>query len=107
VMPWLHPRVSLSFISKKAEHFLKECSLSPWEVNSTTKKLHNKQFPSFALHYLQNLLTPHESDQAKVLNYFYFQKETSTSLIKSLQLYEGLLEEGHHWCYVEGDIAHV
>lgn len=126
--PIVIPRLSATLTSPKAEKFLQQCELKPWNViperwldsilfsfnhdfydwwkqfkalNIQTKSemnkllfsynkkivdevLAEKQIPKEALHYLNNLLQPCRQKQERVLNWWEFQKNSSSNLIKAL-----------------------
>jgi len=68
--------------------------------NIAAKRLHNQEIPSFALHYLRNLIHPHQQLQERALNWNTFQAKTSANLIQEcLQRLQWNMR-GHFYLFV-------
>ena len=69
-------------LSKKTIERHMRALIDKLRKNITSKRLHNQEIPSFALHYLRNLLHPHQQLQERVLNWNTFQAKTESNLIQ-------------------------
>lgn len=123
--PLLLPRMSVTFIPQQAEEYLKKCQLHPWEkipsslsqtmpyleeskgvkhrmhTAATQLYLQELGLPTYALHYLQNLLHPQGKPQERVFNWFAFQGQTEENLIQELLKSNDVPAAGHHYCFME------
>lgn len=106
-MPWIVPRLELTFVTASAKEFLDALQLKPWEiflsdVQLSREVLAGKGLPTSALHVLRNLLNPHQKPQSRVLNWCGFQRQTSENLVQAL-LHDSKVMPGtshHYYCYL-------
>jgi bacillithiol biosynthesis cysteine-adding enzyme BshC len=66
----------------------------------TQIKLKQKGIPTHSLHYLNNLLHPHEKLQERVINWWEFQSQTEENVV--LEMLKGADHrfQGHYYCYL-------
>lgn len=109
-MPWIVPRLELSFVTGLAEEFLQILQLKPWEISFTDlhvlrEDLMAKKLPTNAFHILRNLLKPQQKPQSRILNWCGFQKETTKNLIQAL-LHDPKVDlsiSQHYYCYLRNE----
>ncbi len=63
-------------------------------------RLKQQGIPLNSLHYLNNLLHPHQKLQERVLNWWEFQRHTEENLVQTLLTQTDLSVRGHHYCYL-------
>ncbi len=66
----------------------------------TMELLKKEGLPNYSLHYLKNLLHPHNTGQERIFNWFEFQRFSSENLIKELLDKADLKFDGHHYCFL-------
>jgi len=118
-LPWIVPRLSLTFVTEKAERYLEFVGKEAWEEiphdwsqvltemkGNDSKKdqkikikkyLKTKGVPYNALHYLNNLLLPHGKLQERSLNWLWFQSQSTQNLINELLLNLTWNAKGHYY----------
>lgn len=120
-MPWVVPRVSMTFVPSECARYLEYIHLQPWQeipkgwngINEIASargakehKLAVKEIladagiPYNALHILANVLRPHDNWQERSLNWCWIQSQTDENLIAEIlkHLKPGIT--GHHYCYL-------
>jgi bacillithiol synthase len=78
-MPVIAPRISATLIPPEAVPILEACGPDLWEDIPT--QVPRKEIPKKDLHFLRNLLHPHNEPQARVLNWWEFQSKTEENLM--------------------------
>ena len=63
-------------------------------------KLRSQGVPTYALHFLHNLIHPHGKLQERVLNWHGFQAQTKDNLVTSFLKEARWKKEGHFYCYL-------
>lgn len=122
-MPSIIPRLSMTFIPKKAQSYLEILNLAPWEAIPTSweslflwlsdykqgggdweraarEQCEKLGIPYNALHYLRNLLRPYGERQERTLNWFWLQAQTEENLIEFLLKQMSWNSQGHHYCFL-------
>lgn len=121
-MPWIYPRLSMTFITKEAQDFMEKLKLEPWnplprhwEVifpqvqgikdlkerkNALRALCEKNQVPYSALHVLYNLLQPYGKLQERTFNWFWLQAQTNENLIENVMQKLSWDAKGHHYCYL-------
>lgn len=79
-MPLIIPRMSCTFLPSHPFKLLKSEGIQPWEIEATKPKEISPQ----ELHYLKNLIKPHNKSQERTLNWWQFQSSTAENLIEEL-----------------------
>jgi bacillithiol biosynthesis cysteine-adding enzyme BshC len=70
------------------------------EKKAVLSRLRKRGIPPHSLHYLKNLLHPHEKPQERVLNWWEFQSHTDNSIIQYLLKNLNEIPRGHVYCYL-------
>ena len=70
------------------------------EKKAILARLRKKGIAPHSLHYLRNLLHPHEMKQERVINWLEFQSHTSVSIIHYLSEHLNEIPRGHLYCYL-------
>lgn len=84
-MPKIVPRMSATFIPKKWQQILDQLQLKPKDpIPERWEKKIPEGVPKYSLHYLRNLLNPHNKPQERVLNFWELQRQTDENLIHQL-----------------------
>ncbi len=118
-LPWVVPRISLTFVTKQAQQYLDFIKLRPWDdipkqwkkiypdITTAIKKkeqkndiklfLENTDIPYNALHYLNNLLRPNQHLQERTLNWLWIQSQTNENLIQELLTKVSWNAPGHYY----------
>lgn len=65
------------------------------------KHLNQHGIPSFALHYLRNLIRPHKKPQERIFNWFEHQRQSKSNLIKELLEQLNFNNQDHFYCYYD------
>ncbi|MFQ5729926.1 MAG: bacillithiol biosynthesis BshC, partial [Waddliaceae bacterium] len=152
-MPWIVPRLSVTFVTPKGQEMLKKCRLEPWGemphhwpqvipnlesgleemqqaweasclkyfsedlpadvlsrfIRNATRKLqrkitvarlHREGIEPYSLHYLRNLLHPHEKLQERVISWWEFQSHTHENLVQVLLKEGDWQTQGHLYCLI-------
>lgn len=73
------PRISATLISPAAQKILEATGLKPW--NGIPKQVSGKDVSKKNLHFLRNLITPHNESQERLLNWWEFQSKTQENLV--------------------------
>ncbi len=65
-------------------------------------RLKRRDLPSYALHYLQNLIRPHQQPQDRLLNWWGFQAQSEENLVLELLKHteNSLADFSHRYCYL-------
>lgn len=103
--------VFCEWLESGERHFSQEMSreaLSRFVRNSTRQlkrkismlRLRRQGIPPYSLHYLRNLIHPHEKPQERVLNWWEFQSHTKENLILELLKQVDSHSSGHLYCYL-------
>jgi bacillithiol synthase len=152
-VPWIVPRLSMTFLTPAAEGMLDALQIKPWEkipsnwfsvvpnmetgaeqlaqewlesavrhfgedlssesmsrfIHFQSQKLQRKAVLSrlrrkgiahHSLHYLNNLIHPHQKPQERVINWWEFQSRSKHNLIQELLNHLNTIPEGHLYCYL-------
>lgn len=78
-MPVIVPRISATFIPPHAASILEASGLNPW--NDIPTHLPGKDVPGSHLHFLRNLINPHNEPQERLLNWWDFQSKAQENLL--------------------------
>lgn len=81
-------------IFRKVDHYLHNL-----ERRVIRGRLKREDIPSHALHYLHNLIHPHNRLQERVLNWFEFQSQSEKNLIQEMLQSVDWKTPGHLYCY--------
>lgn len=97
---------------KSASHYfsqdLSEEALARFVRNSTRQlkrkicmlRLKRRGIPPHSLHYLRNLIHPHEKPQERVMNWWEFQSHSDENLVLELLNKADISNPGHLYCYL-------
>jgi len=66
----------------------------------TMSRLRKQGIAPYSLHYLHNLIYPHEKPQERILNWWEFQSHTSESIIQEFLNQLSDIPQGHLYCYL-------
>lgn len=64
-------------------------------------RLQEKQIPTNALHFLNNLIHPHNTLQERVLSWWTFQKDTDENIVHEMLRTIDVEHQGHLYCYLK------
>ena len=98
-MPWIIPRLSATFVPSNVQPWLEQCGLVPWEeVPSRWGDVsRTRDVPSYALHFLRNLLRPRGKLQERIFSWWEFQGKTTENLVYGLLYQTHWQQQGHHY----------
>lgn len=97
-MPWIYPRISATLIPPIGEQFLHQCQIEPWDPLPQHVDP-NGSIPTYALHFLHQLLHPKRKKQERVLNWWWFHKERKNLLQQILDCVHWE-QRGHHYLWI-------
>jgi hypothetical protein len=107
IIPSLGMNAFVHDLEKKAQECIKDAfskeAISRIKKNLYKDYLTQNGLPSYALHYLNNLIYPHSQLQERVLNWYTFQSETKENLV--MEFLKSDLDypthpQQHLYCYI-------